>query len=264
MSEALQRINDLVKSNDVVLFMKGSPMFPQCRFSSSAIQLLKASGVRPQSMRTVNVLEDYTMRQGIREYSNWPAIPVLYVKGELIGGTDNLMELYQSGGLKHLLNGSIGGPTHALQVGAALVEVVKIGLEGNTFRDDKRLNVSIDPESFTTELTAFCLSAVQAAIRLHGTSDELLAGFESEIAKAFSKKVNEIYVRRSPLYLAADLEQEPDVLNLKTPGDLLSVSFAEEIVNQLVIGQVLNSHWTGQFFGAVELLKKTGFFHLRF
>ncbi len=264
MSEALQRIHDLVKSNDVVLFMKGSPMFPQCRFSSTAIQIVKAIGVEPQSMRTVNVLDDYAMSEGIKEYSNWPAIPVLYVKGELVGGSDNMLELYQSGGLKQLLNDSMGSPSHALQVGAALVGVVKIGLEGNNFRDDKRLNVFIDPESFTTELTGFCLSAVQAAIRLHGTSDELLAGFEYEIAKSFSETINEIYLRRSPLYIAADLELESNVLNVKTPGDLLSLSFAEEIVSRLVIGQVLNSHWTAQFFGAVELLKKTGFFHPRF
>lgn len=264
MREALQRINDLVKSNDFVLFMKGSPMFPQCRFSSSAIEILKASGVGPQSMQTVNVLNDDAMRQGIKEYSNWPAIPVLYVKGELIGGSDNMLELYQSGGLKQLLNDSMGSPSHALQVGAALVGVVKIALEGNSFRDDKRLGVSIDPESFTAELTAFCLSAAHAAIQLHGTSDELLAGFENEIAKSFSENVNEIYLRRQPLYLAIDLEQKRDTLNLKTPGNLLSETFAEEIVSQLIIGQVLNSHWTGQFFGAVELLKKTGFFHSKF
>lgn len=264
MSEALKRINDLVKSNDVVLFMKGSPVFPQCRFSSSAIQILKASGAGPQSMRTVNVLDDNAMSQGIKEYSSWPAIPVLYVKGELIGGSDNMQALYQSGGLKQLLNDSMGSPSHALQVGAALVGVVKIALEGNNFRDDNGLSVTIDPEFLTTELTAFCLSAVKAAIRLHGTSDELLAGFENEVAKSFSENVNGIYFRRSPLYLAADLEHEPDVLNLKTPGDLLSVSFAEEIVSQLIIGQVLNSHWTGQLFGTIELLKKTGFFHPRF
>jgi monothiol glutaredoxin len=261
MNETHQRIDDLVKSNDVVLFMKGSPMFPQCRFSSSAIQILKAIGVGPQSMRTVNVLEDDAIHQSIKEYSNWPAIPILYFKGELIGGPDIMLKLYQSGDLKHLLASSTSSASHALQVGAALVGVVKIALEGNLFRDDKRLNITIDAESFTNELAAFCLSSVQAAIRLHGTSNELLSGFEDQIAKEFSKTVNEIYALRSSHYLEADREQYPKVLNLKTPGDLLSLSFAEDTISQLLIGQVLNSHWKGQFLGAVALLKKTGFFH---
>lgn len=261
MNATHQHIDDLVKSNDVVLFMKGSPMFPQCRFSSSAIQLLKASGVEAQSMRTVNVLENDAIRQGIKEYSNWPAIPILYVKGELIGGPDNMLELYQSGKLKHLLTRSINNPSHAFQVGTALVEVAKIALEGNLFQDYKRLNITSDAESFTNELTAFFLSSVQAAIRLHGTSDELLSGFEDQITKEFSKTVNEIYDLRSPQYLEADREQGPGVLNLKTPGDLLSVTFSEDTISQFLIGQVLNNHWTGQFLGAVALLKKTGFFH---
>lgn len=98
-----QRIDDLVKQNDVVLFMKGNASFPMCGFSGRAIQILKACGVEPRALTTVNVLEDEAVRQGIKEYSNWPTIPQLYVKGEFIGGSDIMMEMYESGELKKLL-----------------------------------------------------------------------------------------------------------------------------------------------------------------
>ena len=88
-----QRIDDLVKQNDVVLFMKGNASFPMCGFSGRAIQILKACGVEPRALTTVNVLEDEAVRQGIKEYSNWPTIPQLYVKGEFIGGSDIMMEM---------------------------------------------------------------------------------------------------------------------------------------------------------------------------
>ena len=100
-----QRIDDLVKQNDVVLFMKGNASFPMCGFSGRAIQILKACGVEPRALTTVNVLEDEAVRQGIKEYSNWPTIPQLYVKGEFIGGSDIMMEMYESGELKQLLDG---------------------------------------------------------------------------------------------------------------------------------------------------------------
>jgi monothiol glutaredoxin len=99
MSDAQQRIDTLVKSNEVVLFMKGNASFPQCGFSGRAIQILKACGVDTKSVKTVNVLEDDAIRQGIKEYSNWPTIPQLYVKGEFIGGSDIMMEMYESGEL---------------------------------------------------------------------------------------------------------------------------------------------------------------------
>ena len=98
-----QRIDDLVKQNDVVLFMKGNASFPMCGFSGRAIQILKACGVEPRALTTVNVLEDEAVRQGIKEYSNWPTIPQLYVKGEFIGGSDIMMEMYESGELKQML-----------------------------------------------------------------------------------------------------------------------------------------------------------------
>ncbi|MBP8862446.1 MAG: monothiol glutaredoxin, Grx4 family, partial [Ottowia sp.] len=79
-----QRIDDLVKQNDIVLFMKGNASFPMCGFSGRAIQILKASGVEPAALTTVNVLEDEAVRQGIKEYSQWPTIPQLYVKGEFV------------------------------------------------------------------------------------------------------------------------------------------------------------------------------------
>ena len=103
MSDAQQRIDQLVKGSDVVLFMKGDANFPQCGFSGRAIQILKACGVDPKSVTTVNVLEDDGVRQGIKEYSNWPTIPQLYVKGEFIGGSDIMMEMYQSGELQQVL-----------------------------------------------------------------------------------------------------------------------------------------------------------------
>ena len=103
MSDTQQRIAELVKNNDVLLFMKGTASFPMCGFSGRAIQILKACGVEPRSLATVNVLEDEEIRNGIKEFSNWPTIPQLYVKGEFIGGSDIMMEMYQSGELQQVL-----------------------------------------------------------------------------------------------------------------------------------------------------------------
>ena len=103
MSDAQQRIDTLVKTNEVVLFMKGNASFPQCGFSGRAIQILKACGVDTKTVKTVNVLEDDGIRQGIKEYSTWPTIPQLYVKGEFIGGSDIMMEMYESGELVQAL-----------------------------------------------------------------------------------------------------------------------------------------------------------------
>ena len=104
MSDPQQRIDDLVKSNDIVLFMKGSASFPMCGFSGRAIQILKATGVDTKTLKTVNVLDDAEIRQGIKEYSNWPTIPQLYVKGEFVGGSDIMMEMYESGELQTVLD----------------------------------------------------------------------------------------------------------------------------------------------------------------
>jgi monothiol glutaredoxin len=101
-SDVQQRIDDLVKSSRVVLFMKGTSQFPMCGFSGRAIQVLKACGVN--ELTTVNVLEDEAIRQGIKEYANWPTIPQLYVNGEFVGGSDIMMEMYESGELQQLLN----------------------------------------------------------------------------------------------------------------------------------------------------------------
>ena len=105
MSDVQQRIDQLVKSHPVVLFMKGTASFPMCGFSGRAIQILKACGVDPKNVTTVNVLEDDAIRQGIKEYSNWPTIPQLYVKGEFIGGSDIMMEMYESGELQKAISG---------------------------------------------------------------------------------------------------------------------------------------------------------------
>ena len=103
MSNTQQRIDDLVKNNDILLFMKGNASFPQCGFSGRAIQILKACGVDAKSIATVNVLEDQEIRQGIKEYSDWPTIPQLYVKGEFLGGSDIMMEMYEAGELQELV-----------------------------------------------------------------------------------------------------------------------------------------------------------------
>ena len=102
MSDVQQRIDALVKGHKVVLFMKGTAQFPQCGFSGRAIQILKACGV--SDLVTVNVLEDEGIRQGIKEYANWPTIPQLYVNGEFVGGSDIMMEMYQSGELQQELS----------------------------------------------------------------------------------------------------------------------------------------------------------------
>ena len=103
MSDTQQRIDQLVKGNDIVLFMKGTASFPQCGFSGRAVQILKASGVDAKNITTVNVLEDPEIREGIKNYSQWPTIPQLYVKGEFVGGSDIMMEMYESGELKQML-----------------------------------------------------------------------------------------------------------------------------------------------------------------
>ena len=101
MTDATQaRIGELVAQSDVLLFMKGTPMFPQCGFSSRAIAILQHLGVEFDS---VDVLQDQDVRQGIKTFSDWPTIPQLYVKGEFVGGSDIMMEMYESGELKGLL-----------------------------------------------------------------------------------------------------------------------------------------------------------------
>jgi monothiol glutaredoxin len=100
MSDAHSRISDLVKANDVVLFMKGTPLFPQCGFSSRAVAILDHLGVAYES---VDVLQDMDVRQGIKSFSDWPTIPQLYVKGEFVGGSDIMMEMYEAGELHQLM-----------------------------------------------------------------------------------------------------------------------------------------------------------------
>ena len=104
MSDTQQRIDELVKGHRVVLFMKGTAQFPMCGFSGRAMQVLSACGVN--DLKTVNVLEDEEIRQGIKQYANWPTIPQLYVNGEFVGGSDIMMEMYQSGELQQTLAAS--------------------------------------------------------------------------------------------------------------------------------------------------------------
>lgn len=100
MSDASSRIDEIVKNNDVVLFMKGTPLFPQCGFSSRAVTILEHLGAPFES---VDVLQDPEIRAGIKEYSDWPTIPQLYVKGEFVGGSDIMLEMFQSGELQQLV-----------------------------------------------------------------------------------------------------------------------------------------------------------------
>jgi monothiol glutaredoxin len=98
--ESQARIGELVQGNDVLLFMKGSPLFPQCGFSSRAVAILDHLGVEYGS---VDVLQDQGVRQGIKQFSDWPTIPQLYVKGEFVGGSDIMMEMYETGELAELM-----------------------------------------------------------------------------------------------------------------------------------------------------------------
>jgi len=102
MTDVQQRIKQTVESNDIVLFMKGSPQFPQCGFSGRAVQLLQACGAE---FAAVDVLSDPDVREGIKQYSKWPTIPQLYVKGQFVGGSDIMMEMYESGELPQALKG---------------------------------------------------------------------------------------------------------------------------------------------------------------
>jgi monothiol glutaredoxin len=101
--DAQQKIKDQVTGNPVVLYMKGTPQMPQCGFSAMAVQVLQACGV--SQFASVNVLADPEIRQGIKQYANWPTIPQLYVNGEFVGGSDIMREMYQSGELQKLLDG---------------------------------------------------------------------------------------------------------------------------------------------------------------
>jgi monothiol glutaredoxin len=103
--DVMSEIEAEVKGQKVFLYMKGTPDFPQCGFSGRAIQILKACGVDAKAVTTVNVLEDPAIRAGIKDYSNWPTIPQLYVKGEFIGGSDIMTEMYESGELQQVLTG---------------------------------------------------------------------------------------------------------------------------------------------------------------
>lgn len=101
MQVTLDRIKQLVTENKVVLFMKGNAKFPLCGFSGRAVKILSLCGVK--DFVTVNVLEDEAIRQGIKEFSNWPTIPQLYIKGDFVGGSDIMAEMYESGELQQLL-----------------------------------------------------------------------------------------------------------------------------------------------------------------
>ncbi len=98
--ELKQRLDDIVNNSQVVVFMKGTKLMPQCGFSNNVVQILNTLGI---PFETVDVLSDYDIRQGIKEYSNWPTIPQVYVNGEFIGGSDILIELYQTGELQQMI-----------------------------------------------------------------------------------------------------------------------------------------------------------------
>ena len=118
MSDVQNWIKETVTQNPVVLFMKGSAQFPQCGFSGRAVQILKACGV--SNIVTVNVLEDQDVRQGIKEYSNWPTIPQLYVNGEFIGGADIMSEMFESGEADAIFREALGDL--GSEIGAGVLE----------------------------------------------------------------------------------------------------------------------------------------------
>jgi len=101
MTDVRDRIEEVVNNNDIVLFMKGTPLFPQCGFSSRAVAILDHLGVKYES---VDVLQDPEIRAGIKDYSDWPTVPQLYVKGEFLGGSDIMMEMFQAGELQALVD----------------------------------------------------------------------------------------------------------------------------------------------------------------
>ena len=96
-----QRITKEVTDNEVVLFMKGTPVFPMCGFSAASVQILSHLGVR---FKGINVMEDPAVRDGIKDYSDWPTIPQLYVKGEFVGGSDIMMEMFEAGELQQMMD----------------------------------------------------------------------------------------------------------------------------------------------------------------
>lgn len=98
--ELKQRIDNLVKQNKIFVFMKGTKLMPQCGFSNNVVQILNSLVV---PYETVDILEDYDLRQGIKEYSNWPTIPQLYINGEFVGGSDVMIEMYQNGELQQMV-----------------------------------------------------------------------------------------------------------------------------------------------------------------
>jgi monothiol glutaredoxin len=104
-TSARERIEEIVRNNDIVLFMKGTELFPQCGFSSRAVSILEHLSV---PFKTVDVLQDPDVRQGVKEFSDWPTIPQLYVKGEFVGGSDIMMEMFESGELQQL----VGAPAN--------------------------------------------------------------------------------------------------------------------------------------------------------
>jgi monothiol glutaredoxin len=99
-TSAKDRIGEIVRGSDIVLFMKGTELFPQCGFSSRAVAILEHLGV---PFQTVDVLQDPEIRQGVKEYSDWPTIPQLYVRGEFVGGSDIMMEMFENGELQQLV-----------------------------------------------------------------------------------------------------------------------------------------------------------------
>ena len=98
--ELKEKIDNLVKQHKILVFMKGSKLMPQCGFSNNVVQIFNSLGV---SYETVDILEDYELRQGIKEYSNWPTIPQIYINGEFVGGSDIVIELYQNNELQEMV-----------------------------------------------------------------------------------------------------------------------------------------------------------------
>jgi len=134
MADPKEKIAEIVGANEVVLFMKGTALFPQCGFSSRAIAILDRLGA---TYETVDVLQDPEIRQGVKAYSDWPTIPQLYVKGEFVGGSDIMMEMFESGELQELLpaSGASGEGDHPQDGGGAPPSAAEAAATSPSLRD---------------------------------------------------------------------------------------------------------------------------------
>ena len=144
MSDVHSRIGDILSSNDVVLFMKGTPLFPQCGFSSRAVAILDHLGL---TYETVDVLQDQEIRQGIKSFSDWPTIPQLYIKGEFVGGSDIMMEMFEAGELHQMIQDAMAALTAEDELAARKVIAADdaVDFDFNAIKHTLAQEIAADP-----------------------------------------------------------------------------------------------------------------------